>query len=161
MGRVLLVAIALSLWSACSPPSSGSGVMDLRADGGHGIDAAAAEEDGAVDLRQFRDDDGGDSSVAVTIDVTDDVLARRVELALRVTHLVASELRFELTGPNGESIAFESDHRVSCGVEQTVPLDELEGAAMTGQWTLTVKDIRPCDAGTLHSVALLVMPEAD
>jgi subtilisin-like proprotein convertase family protein len=103
--------------------------------------------------------------VSSTLDITDGRSIERVAVMVNISHPSRGDLQLILTGPDGVTVILQnpsSDHapaaQVTFGVD-TDPVERLDlfrGHPANGRWTLTVRDLRSPDAGTLNSWSLAI-----
>jgi subtilisin-like proprotein convertase family protein len=107
--------------------------------------------------------DNAPAGVTSTLDITDTRAIERLSVNVNIAHPSRGDLQILLTAPDGTTVILQNPStdrtpatQVAYGIDADPAerLDVFQGRAANGRWTLTVKDLRAQNAGTLFSWSL-------
>jgi subtilisin-like proprotein convertase family protein len=114
--------------------------------------------------------DNAPAGITSTLDLTDSRTIQSLSVNVNIVHPSRGDLQIFLTAPDGTLVILQnvsSDHaaatQVTYGVDtdSAEPLDSFRGHTANGRWTLTVRDLRSGNNGTLLSWSLGIVFAGD
>jgi subtilisin-like proprotein convertase family protein len=114
--------------------------------------------------------DNAPAGVTSALDLIDSRTIQSLSVNVNIAHPSRGDLQILLTAPDGTTAILQnvsSDHaaatQVTYGVDtdSAEPLDVFRGHAANGRWTLTVRDLRSGNSGTLLSWSLGIVFAGD